>query len=1179
MSRRIDRFGRPAIFRSIERGNSNLTFSTGSIEEYATNIKSKNSFRYEPYDSPLKSTQQLSINFSKFENHTFFNSAVGKVSVAFNKIINKYPFDGTLSEIEEFEDKLTGYEKYILDIFPKHTGYLTTSGSSYINVKNRAGINFPEYSSNKTASKILDPRNQSFSFEAFISVPSETNASDMGLFHISGSNIKIESYVQRHQAGFATASFRLTSGSFTEKIKTIGFEKSKFQHISFVVDKENNDIKAYLNGKESTDDGPKTLLTRDIIFNSDFSILKSGTDENGLNYANFSGSIKDFRLYHQGRNESLIKKDFKQTVYKNDNLKLNFRFNEPSGSYSIENYLIDTSGNSLHSKIENFDRSSRDISLLASTEKLSNPVENENLSRNHILFPDYAEITILNSELITSGSEYDKINPNLITKLIPPHYFEDAIFEDGKYSELSTLNSNIKGSSIPGSAETLETGLLTILLLSWANIFDEIKMFIDSFGNIIFSDYHDSDIVPDQLIGFAAKQLGVDLPPMFTNDNSEKYFNSKNVYSQTNINKVSLKKIQSLIWKRLLADSIYYKRTKGTIESLKTTFRSAGIDPDKMFAFIEKGSNTVYLSDNNNEEKFVQIPLINFSGSLALPSYTDTDEDTSDDLALFEGTITSKGFSPNKPNFVSTVLSGSKLNKSFPVPQGPLVGISNVLTGSANKEDGMFTSGSWSYEGYYKFDKKSSTPVTQSLARINRHEQRTTDYTTGNIAGILNIIAIKNTNVFLTGSNDSVIAYFSEDLANDTARKIKIDNINIFNGDLWYVSFSKERSDDPANKDLNIGNKYTLTCGRYGSEENFVTSSYFSGSNFPIGYKISSSLASFTGSQVMIGSQSLNFQNRYGLYSIPASNAEFNNINYTDFSGKIGSIRFWSKSLTSKERLSHQKNINNFGVENPMKNIIFKKESETSEKIRLNVTGLQEITSSADGTVIGVNRTQFENSFSQDRKSKLSGFELNKNIMSYDRFKFLSFPNKFDEINSTNKIRINSLDKAPDLNLGYQGFSPAYEIKDYNIINDDARFAIEMSIARIINDDINNEIATVEFFENILGRYNNVFSSNYSNLESFSREYFRNHQSEIKLNKLLSVYTWLESSFEDIIEKSLPKKTKFLGMNYVIEPHNLERSRIQLNYAGSYMGSTPNNESSQNIGSLGIYLANISNRH
>jgi hypothetical protein len=78
---------------------------------------------------------------------------------------------------------------------------------------------------------------------------------------------------------------------------------------------------------------------------------------------------------------------------------------------------------------------------------------------------------------------------------------------------------------------------------------------------------------------------------------------------------------------------------------------------------------------------------------------------------------------------------------------------------------------------------------------------------------------------------------------------------------------------------------------------------------------------------------------------------------------------------------------------------------------------------------------------------------------------------------------------------------------------------------------------------------------------------------------LLSFYTWLESSFEEIIEKSLPKKTRFLGMNYVIEPHNLERSKIRLNYENAYMGNTPNNEVNQNTNTIKIFNANITNRH
>ena len=56
-----------------------------------------------------------------------------------------------------------------------------------------------------------------------------------------------------------------------------------------------------------------------------------------------------------------------------------------------------------------------------------------------------------------------------------------------------------------------------------------------------------------------------------------------------------------------------------------------------------------------------------------------------------------------------------------------------------------------------------------------------------------------------------------------------------------------------------------------------------------------------SGSQILIGSQSLNFAQRKGVYSIPATDSEYYNINHTDFSGKVSSIRFWSKFLTEKE--------------------------------------------------------------------------------------------------------------------------------------------------------------------------------------------------------------------------------------------------------------------------------------
>ena len=57
-----------------------------NVDEIDAGLSS--SFRYDGYGTGLKSSQQTNIDFSKFENHTFFNSAVVNTNIAFDKIIN-----------------------------------------------------------------------------------------------------------------------------------------------------------------------------------------------------------------------------------------------------------------------------------------------------------------------------------------------------------------------------------------------------------------------------------------------------------------------------------------------------------------------------------------------------------------------------------------------------------------------------------------------------------------------------------------------------------------------------------------------------------------------------------------------------------------------------------------------------------------------------------------------------------------------------------------------------------------------------------------------------------------------------------------------------------------------------------------------------------------------------------
>ena len=83
------------------------------------------SWRTDVPGSGLKSTQQLNVDWSDFTNHCFFNSAEAKVNLAFEKIINTFPFDGTEQDTWNFLDTISGFDTYILSLWPKSVGYIT----------------------------------------------------------------------------------------------------------------------------------------------------------------------------------------------------------------------------------------------------------------------------------------------------------------------------------------------------------------------------------------------------------------------------------------------------------------------------------------------------------------------------------------------------------------------------------------------------------------------------------------------------------------------------------------------------------------------------------------------------------------------------------------------------------------------------------------------------------------------------------------------------------------------------------------------------------------------------------------------------------------------------------------------------------------------------------------------
>ena len=99
----------------------------------------------------------------------------------------------------------------------------------------------------------------------------------------------------------------------------------------------------------------------------------------------------------------------------------------------------------------------------------------ENPDLNPVLFPKYSGVQNLNVDLLTTASNYDDENPNLITKLVPPHYFDEGFSVFGFKNFDQPLAKHYSGSNLPGSGDLGSSQILSAILYVWAKHFDEIK--------------------------------------------------------------------------------------------------------------------------------------------------------------------------------------------------------------------------------------------------------------------------------------------------------------------------------------------------------------------------------------------------------------------------------------------------------------------------------------------------------------------------------------------------------------------------------------------------------------------------------------------------------------------------------------------------------------------------------
>mgnify|MGYP005630198827 CR=1 FL=1 len=1130
-----------------------FTTSTGVLKEQNQNSMSGSapdsltgSFRLDPPGSPLRSTQQLPVDYSNFENHTFFSSAMTNVNLAFEKIINQFPFDGTRKEYDNWLDNLTGFENYILNRYPSYTGYLTFDDDQYIHVNDRAGVTFPSISKRSDGATILSPNNNSFFIELDISVPNEKSEPQYIFHHISSEGVGYAAYLEASSAvaDNVDVKFDVLSGSLVLQ-NSASLEKGKFSHICLSYDNSPSSNKSFIMS------GSKTL---GVSSRSSFGSINTGGSPfligTGSSTTTFtptqtlSGSINNFRVFHKTRSAQEIDRYSVRTLYAEEDPKLSLRFNEATGSYANSDVVLDHSGQSLHSRISNYSAKVRVAKPVDSLYKY------EEKDYHPTLFPGHADIVALNEDLLTSGSTYDENNPNIITSLIPEHYLDIArasMTSTGDSREGGTyegIKSTADKYALPGSTKIGQPQIISALLFTWARSFDELKMMIDHVSEMVHIDYDSSVSVADQMLPFLAEYYGFDLPNLFKNANYDQFFSGEGVAGAGGETD-SLKLLQNEMWRRILTNMNEVITSKGTVHAIKSLFRSAGIDPNRMFRFVEYGGSRELRLGKSRRNITEVSTLTDFSGSITYdPS----------------STIDSQGFNSSKPNLVSPYLSSSRLELGAPAPAGLFESIGSFPPHgiSDNENDGLLTSGSWTVEGRFKFPVAKSFRSPQSLFRIHVTGSSPTH------GVILNLVA--NPNIDEDTDNPDLTLYCRPGFSStDETLSLKLTGANIFDGNKWYTSIGRKRNDAIESE---VSSSYFINLSRQESGEiveMYTTSSLFLEAPqtalgaIPNALQLksnptTSAAINNSGSFLVVGHQSIDTTKNYFLNHSTVPDIA----RTTAFAGKSGHFRFWSKALSDKEVKEHARSFLSLGVDEPLVNFGFNSEVTGSfERLRLDLSTDQPLTASNSSgylELVDFSQQSLLNTGSSSNVGYLRGFEQSVQIIKPERFDFSIISPVFDEISDDNKVRLAGMDLAQNVVDFDSSFAPIYELPPDLEPMDDVRFSIEFSVAQALNEDIIKIFATLESLENIIGGPENMFATEYQGLTRLREIYFNRLTGSVNYTAFFEFFRWLDESFDIIIENLIPKKTNYLGFNMIVEPHILERPRVAYGSGDIYLG-------------------------
>jgi hypothetical protein len=131
--------------------------------------------------------------------------------------------------------------------------------------------------------------------------------------------------------------------------------------------------------------------------------------------------------------------------------------------------------------------------------------------------------------------------------------------------------------------------------------------------------------------------------------------------------------------------------------------------------------------------------------------------------------------------------------------------------------------------------------------------------------------------------------------------------------------------------------------------------------------------------------------------------------------------------------------------------------------------------------------------------------------------------------------------------------------------DEDRNVALEFNMIDALNEDISQMLSTLDSMNYAIGLPANRFRGTYQDIGALRKLYFKRLQGRLNFRLFADMLDFFDQSFVAMVRRLIPARANFLGEEFVVESHMLERPKLQWNYRRADVPFQPS-------GSISIYI-------